>query len=141
MRESALPWDTIRTTKFRAGDPLDHTIAELTSNYIDRTKTDPDFKYLVDGIEDITESRARKTVSLNIDNRRAERENDIERRLERENNRRAALILEPVAAIEDLEDSDVPDVHLDQAAAIVTDMAAELRQSGVRPAQAAQVKP
>jgi len=142
VRESALPWDTIRTTKFQPGEPLDHTIAELTSNYVARTKTDPDFKYLVDGIEDIAESRSRKTVSLNIDIRKAERETNIQRRLERENERRIALNLEPVESIEDLDHSDLPDVHLDQAAAIVTDMAAaEQSKKGVRPTQSAQVKP
>ena len=141
VRDSALPWDTIRSTKFRAGESLDHSIAELTSNYIARTKTDPDFKYLVDGIEDVEESRLRKTVSLNFDDRQAERESDIERRLDRENARREAQGLEPVAAIEDLEDSKLPDVHLDQAAGIVTDMAIEQRQDKISPAQAAQIRP
>lgn len=141
VRESALPWDTIRTTKFRAGEPLDSTIAMLTSKYIARTKTDPDFKYLVAGIHDIEESRLRKTVSLNFEVRQAERESDIVRRLQRENERRVSLGLEPVDAIEDLDDSDSPDVHLDQAAAIVTDMVIEQRQERIRPAQTAQVKP
>ena len=140
VRESALPWDTIRTTKFNAGEPLDSTIATLTSNYIARSKTDPDFKYLVEGIHDIEESRLRKTVSLNFDVRQAEREADTARRLERENARRVSLGLEPVDALEDIEDSDVPDVHLDQAAAIVTDMAIEQRQDSIHPEQAAQIQ-
>lgn len=140
VRESALPWDTIRTTNFNAGEPLDSTIATLTSNYIARSKTDPDFKYLVEGIHDIEESRLRKTVSLNFDVRQAERESDTARRLERENARRVSLGLEPVDALEDIKDSDVPDVHLDQAAAIVTDMAIERRQESIHPEQAAQIQ-
>ena len=51
----------------------------------------------------------------------------LQRRLERENARRAALRLDPIASIEELDDMDAPDVHLDQAAAIVTDLA-ELRE-------------
>ena len=141
VRESALPWDTIRTTSFSAGESLDHTIEALTSNYISRTKTDPDFRYLVEGIQDIEESRSRKTVSLNLENRKAERESDTERRLERENIRRVALGLDPVEALADLEDSEMPDVHLDQAAGIVTDMAIEQRQDSIQPARAAQVRP
>jgi len=141
VRESALPWDTIRTTKFRAGEALDSTIATLTSNYIARTKSDPDFKFLVDGIQEIEKSRLRKTVSLNFDVRQAERTSDTARRLERENERRVSLGLEPVESIEDLDDDDIPDVQLDQAAAIVTDMALEQRQDNIRPAQTAQVKP
>ena len=123
VRETALPWDTIRTTKFRAGDPLENTITTLTASHISRSKDDPDYQYLVEGIRDIEEVRARKTVALNIDKRRLEREESMERRLERENARRAALQLEPLASMEELEDAEAPDVQLDQAADIVTDLA------------------
>ena len=141
VRESALPWDTIRTTKFNAGEPLDHTIETLTASFVLRTETDPDFKFLVEGIHDIEESRQRKSVSLNYEERQAERETNIERRLQRENTRRTALGLETIAALDDIDDADVPDIHLDQAAAIVTDMAAEQSETTIAPAQAAQAKP
>jgi len=137
VRDTALPWDTIPTTKFRAGDPLDGTISSLTASHITRTREDPDFQYLVDGIRDIEEIRARKSVSLNIENRQAEREEAMNARLQRENNRRAALQLEPLETLEELEDLDAPDVHLDQAAAIVTDLA-QLREIEASPAQTAQ---
>jgi hypothetical protein len=55
--------------------------------------------------------------------RRNEREQELQRRLDRENKRRAALNLEPVASLDDIEDEDIPDVLLDQAAGIVTDLA------------------
>ncbi len=140
VRETALPWDTIRTTKFRAGEPLDSTISSLTANHISRSKEDPDFRYLIEGIQDVEEIRAQKSVSLNMDQRRAEREDEIERRLARENARRAALQLEPVASMEELESQEVPDVHLDQAAQIVSDLA-QLREIEIRPAQTAQLRP
>ena len=69
-----------------------------------RSKEDPDFQYLVDGIRDIEEIRSRTTVSLNIDARKAEREEAMERRLERENVRREALQLEPLGSVEELEE-------------------------------------
>ncbi len=140
VRETALPWDTIRTTKFQAGAPLDSTISSLTSSYESRSKDDPDYQYLTAGIHDVEQIRAQKSVSLNIEDRRAEREDEITRRLDRENVRRAALQLEPVATMEELEALEAPDVHLDQAAAIVTDLA-ELREIEVRPAQTAQIQP
>ena len=140
VRDTALPWDTIRTTKFRAGAPLDSMITSLTANHISRSKNDPDFQYLVDGIQDVEEVRAQKSVSLNMEYRRAEREDENSRRLNRENARRAALHLEPVADLEELEGLEAPDVHLDQAAAIVQDLA-RLREIEVRPAQAAEVRP
>jgi len=136
VRESALPWDTIPTTKFRPGEPLDSTISSLTASHNQRSQTDPDFQYLVAGIRDIEGVRAKKAVSLNIDKRMQEREESINRRLERENVRRAALQLEPVTTIEELEKMDAPDVQLDQAADIVTDLAA-LREVKAAPTRTA----
>jgi carboxyl-terminal processing protease len=137
VRESALPWDTIRTTKFRPGEPLDSTISSLSASHMQRAQGDPDFLYLVEGIRDIEEVRAKKTVSLNMDERLAEREEGMNRRLERENARRAALQLEPIATIEELESLDAPDVHLDEAADIVTDLA-RLREIEATPTQTAR---
>ncbi len=138
VRESALPWDTIRTTKFRAGEPLESTISTLTANHISRSEHDPDFQYLVEGIRDIEAVRARKTVALNIDKRREEREESMARRLERENARRAALQLEPLESLEELEDAEMPDVQLNEAADIVTDLA-EMMSMPTTPAQTARI--
>lgn len=140
VRPTALPWDVIETTKFHAGEPLDSTISSLTANHISRSKDDPDFRYLIEGIEDVKEVRAQKSVSLNMEARQIERQDEIDRRLERENARRAALQLEPIADLEELEALEAPDVHLNQAAEIVSDLA-QLREIEVQPAQTAQVRP
>ncbi len=137
-RDSALPWDTIRTTRFRAGVPLATTIASLNNEHLTRSKDDPDYRYLLDGIQDVAEVRARKTVTLNIDERRKEREESVKRRFERENARRARLGKEPLASIDELDDIEAPDVHLDQAAAIVSDLA-RMREIEATPARAAQI--
>lgn len=137
VRDSALPWDTIRTAKFRAGDPLDTTISSLTASHTTRAKDDPDFQYLLDGIRDVEEARAKTTLSLSIETRKSERAENLDKRLERENTRRAALGLEPLASIEALEELDPPDIHLDQAASIVTDMAI-MREVGLSPIQTAR---
>lgn len=137
VRETALPWDTIRTARFRAGSPLDDTIMSLSSSHLERSKDDPNFRYLVEGIEDVEEARARKTVSLSIEARKAERAEDRQRRLDRENDRRTALGLEPLATIEELEDAEAPDVHLNEAADIITDLA-EIREVPPAPAQTAR---
>jgi carboxyl-terminal processing protease len=139
VRDSALPWDTIRTTEFRAGEPLDSTINSLTANHISRAKDDPDFQFLLDDIRDVEEARAQKSLSLNIETRRMEREENMAKRLERENARRAALQLEPLETVEALEELEGPDVHLDQAAAIITDLAI-MREVKVPPTQTAQIR-
>ena len=140
VRDSALPWDTIQTTRFRAGEPLDSTIASLTASQLERAKTDPNFLYLIDRSREAEEARARKTVSLNYEARLAEREDEIARELKRENERRMALSLEPLESLEDLDEDDLPDVILDQAAGIVTDLA-ELREMQPVPAKTASIRP
>ena len=123
VRDSALPWDTVPTTRFRAGKSLDGAIQSLTGSYEERTKSDPNFRYQVDMIRAAEAMSDQKSVSLNIDKRREEREAELERRLERENERRKALGLEPVASLDDINDDDFPDILLDQAAGIITDLA------------------
>ena len=139
VRDSALPWDTIQTTRFRAGKPLDSTIESLAVNYQERSKDDPNYLYQLDMIRAAEEITARKSLSLNIDARRTEREEDLQARLDRENERRAALGVEPIESFDDMEDDDFPDILLDQAAGIVTDLAT-LREIG-GPPQTARVDP
>ena len=135
VRDSALPWDTVQTTRFRAGRPLSETIESLTASHAKRSKDDPNYLYQVDMIREAEEVRARKSLSLNIETRRSERENELERRLERENARRAALGLEPLESLDDIDEEEFPDILLDQAAGIVTDLAA-MREIGTGPATA-----
>jgi carboxyl-terminal processing protease len=139
-RENALPWDTVKTTRFSAGAPLGTTIDTLTANHVERSKVDPNFLYQMDRIQASKEIRDQKTVSLNIDTRRATREKQLDDALTRENERRVAMQLEPLESLDDIEDEDVPDVQLDQAAKIVTDMALMLEVTAP-PAQTAQMRP
>jgi len=138
VRDSALPWDTIPTSRFRAGEPLDTAIGSLIANQTERAKDDPNYLYLARFVEGDKESRAQKQVSLNIDVRRKEREANMAKALQLENERRAALGLDAITSLEELGDDDRPDIQLDQAAGIVTDLAL-MREVPVVPAQTAQV--
>jgi carboxyl-terminal processing protease len=139
-RENALPWDTVKTTRFSAGTPLGTTIESLTANHVERSKIDPNFQYQMGRIQASKEIRDQKTVSLNIDTRRSTREQQLADALDRENERRVALQLEALESLDDIDDEDIPDVQLDQAAKIVTDMATMLEINAL-PAQTAQVRP
>ncbi len=139
-RENALPWDTVQSTRFSAGSPLDSTIQSLTSNHVERSKDDPNYQYQMDRIQAGKRIRDQKTVSLNIETRRQTREKELADALLRENERRLALKLEPLESLDALDEDDFIDVQLDQAAKIVTDMAL-MRQVDKTPAQTAQVLP
>ena len=64
----------------------------------------------------------------------------MDRALQLENDRRAALGLEALESLEDIDEDDRPDIQLDQAAGIVTDLALMREVAGV-PEQAAKVTP
>ena len=123
-RERALPWDQIKATGFHAGQPLDSEIAFLNQYQIDRMQDDPDIQYLMSDIAAIEELRSQKTVPLNLEARKIEREARREARLQRENERRTALGLNPIESLDDIDVEEQPDILLDQAAQIVLDLVA-----------------
>jgi carboxyl-terminal processing protease len=71
--------------------------------------------------------------------RRAEHEEDLQRRLDLENERRVALGIEPIESLDDIEDDDFPDIQLDQAAGIVADLAT-MREVTTETPRTAQVQ-
>ena len=88
---------------------------------IDDDTGDPDFVNLVDGIQAFSSVRERKSVSLKLEDREAERAELSQKRLDRENVRRHALGLEPLETTEALEELEPRDVLLDEAAKIVAE--------------------
>ena len=121
-RDTALPWDQIKATDFATDRSLDAALSVLSTSHEQRSSMDPDFSYLEADIAAVTAERAHNSVSLSLEQREIEREASRERELALRNERRAALGLQAVASVEDLEDDEVPDVLLDEAAAIVADM-------------------
>lgn len=123
-RDTALPWDQIDPTRFRAETSLEPAIQLLTERHTARAANDPDYNFLLADVAAFGKLRERETVSLNLLERQAERNLLQEQQLARENERRAALELEPLASIDELEATESSDVQLDQAARVVADMAA-----------------
>lgn len=125
-RDTALPWDRIQPTRYRAATTArDPEIGVLTEHQTARAKGDPDFEFLLSDIAAFEEIRAQKTLSLNLDKRIAEREATEQSRLARENARRAALGLEPLTDSAELDSAQQSEaILLDQAAHIVAEMVA-----------------
>jgi carboxyl-terminal processing protease len=125
-RDTALPWDQIRSTVFTPQGKLAETIEYLAAEHRRRKADNPDFQSLLSDIAAVEERRNRKTVSLNLETRREENARFETERLSRENARRAALGLDTLEAMtEDGEGEEEvkPDVLLREAAAVVADLA------------------
>jgi len=121
-RPSALPWDQIKPTDYVADAPLDTAVGLLQTSHSSRASSDPDFDFLVTDIAARTAEFSHDTVSLNLEQRKQEREDRQAANLARLNQRRAALDLEALPSLDDVADDEVPDIILDEAVAIVADM-------------------
>jgi carboxyl-terminal processing protease len=132
--DAALPWDRIAAAGFRrtslAAQPP--PAAALERAEAERAARDPDYQWLVESIAVTERLRNQKTVSLNLAERKAEREQLDADRLRRENVRRQAQGKKPFETLEELEKSDevtgekAPDILLDRTAQIMGDIVAGL---------------
>jgi carboxyl-terminal processing protease len=123
-RDTALPWDRIQPTRFRADPALAAELGELRAHQQARAANDPEFSYLLSDIAAGKEIQAQKSVSLNLATRVAENKRVEEGRLARENARRTALGAELLTSIEQLDEVEASDaILLRQAAQIVAEIA------------------
>jgi carboxyl-terminal processing protease len=119
-REGALPWNRIRAAKFKPEGSVPPTVVEkLQSEHDTRIASDPDFRYAEAEIAAIDAMRQEKSVSLNLDERKAERERRSREQLERENARRAAHGETALKSVDDIKDP--PDAILAEATQITAD--------------------
>jgi len=117
-RDRALPWDQIAATRFEASQPLDTAITELARFESTTLASNPDMQYLAADIAATGEIRSREKVSLNLDERKLERERLLKAQLERENAWRSARGLSTVDSIESLKPEEQPDPLLETAASM-----------------------
>jgi carboxyl-terminal processing protease len=127
--EGALPWDRIPGVPFRSeGKAMQPNVAVLATEEKTRADRDPDYRWLVADLAAADAMRKQTSLSLNLQQRKDERERLERERLTRENARRAAQSLPPLKTAEELADAKFPDTVLDQAAEVMTDMV-----TGARP--------
>lgn len=136
-RDSALPWDRIRAVDFDAQRALAGSVPVLAKNHLTRMTSDPDLKALQGDAEAFQKLRAEKSVSLNLAERKAERERLDAERLARINARRAADGQPALKSLEDLDPEKEPDANLAEAAQIVADV---LTLRGAGAAQLSQAR-
>ena len=136
----ALPWDRIAAAPFKGLEPRPPSVAQLANEERSRQERDADYRWLVEDIEALDQQRSLKSVSLNLEERRAERTRIEGERLARENARRASRAEPPLAAFSDIDGVKFPDVQLDQSAQVMADML-EKGDAAIAPPKPAPGKP
>jgi len=119
-RESSLPWNRIRTSTFKPEGSLTPLLAELRRDHDARVAGDADFRYAQAEIAAFESMRSEKSVSLNLEQRKADRERRTQEQLARENARRSAHGEPPLKSVDEIKDP--PDAILAEAAQITADL-------------------
>lgn len=112
QKDNALEWDSIAPVSYyqKSGNTIDDSLDELRESSLDRRISDPNMMSLISKIALSRDLSAEKTLSLNLDLRKARSEFWDEQIFVIENSRRTALNLEPFNTIDEwqayLEDSE-----------------------------------
>ncbi len=122
-RESALPWDRIGAARYTPEPAELPVVAMAERAHEERVAHNPDIAALQGDVDALAELRNQREISLNLEKRRAERDAMDAGRLGRENARRTAHGLEPVADVAALDKLEPPDAVLDEAVEIAADAA------------------
>ena len=121
--KNALPWDQIDKAQYTELNDINTDVSYLTSLYKQRIKKNSEFNYLLSDIEKYKAEKDDKTISLNLDARKAKREERKEKQLIRANERLVSMGKDKVTTLDDLPDElDELDPFLDETARITFDL-------------------
>jgi carboxyl-terminal processing protease len=120
---SALPWDQIKTSNYTPEGNLIPYIPKLIQLHEERIKSNPEFDYLKEDIEESKEMNSKKYVSLTEEVRKKEKDDLEEKRFQRENERRELKGLKLLQKGETAkEENKKNDPLLDESAHVVADL-------------------
>ena len=126
--DNALPWDSVQPAKFEpAAAPIDR-FRTARQHHKERIQDDPRFNALIKRTRFLENERENKTVSLNIETRREERERLLaeQEQLDEEYREALGLNIEEDEAndsgADNKEDEERPDILLREAARILNDL-------------------
>lgn len=112
-QDNALPWDRIHRVPHQTQDHLTPYVAPLTASHLKRRSADPDFASLVERIKLSDDWGMDKSLSLNLEQRRARSERWDIGLFESENRRLVAKGEEPFADLTAWKDNDEEDEEND----------------------------
>ncbi|NCS88076.1 MAG: tail-specific protease [Ignavibacteria bacterium CG2_30_36_16] len=85
---NALPWDQIAAADYKLAGQIENLLQVLLNNHNQRMAQSAEYSYLIEDINEYKEQREKKTISLNEEVRKKEKEDLEENRFQRENERR-----------------------------------------------------
>ena len=103
--DEALAWDTIRPAGYRPESNIRQWLPALRDQHQKRIVSDPDFIYLNEQKNLITQLRENTDITLNEKKRQQEREENESQRLGIENQRRKSKGMELLASFKEFEDN------------------------------------
>ena len=99
--DEALPWDTIRAAKYDYDEQIHNSLNKLRKQHEGRSVDDPDFVFLREQKKLIEELRKQTRISLNEKTRKEEQNQNDDKRLALENERRKAKGLDLLDSLEE----------------------------------------
>ena len=102
--DSALPWDEIKPVRFKKFSMRSSMISQLNDEHLTRVNQNPNLQYILDIRKRYEIQKNKEVVSLNLINRKNEKEERQSWALEIENKRRASLNLETFSSFKAMED-------------------------------------
>ncbi|WP_198266252.1 carboxy terminal-processing peptidase [sulfur-oxidizing endosymbiont of Gigantopelta aegis] len=102
----ALPWDQVKNADYQHYPELNKLFPALKAKHLQRTKSDPDFRYIEETVARIDKKKDQKTLSLNYKIRQKEYQESRQEQLDIENKRRIAKGEKPFKDIKELDEKD-----------------------------------
>lgn len=107
--DEALAWDTIPPARYKSKHEFHQWLPALREQHQRRIENNPDFIYLNEQKNLMTELRKRTEITLNEKQRKQEREDNEKQRLSIENQRRKAKGMELLESLKELDDEEESD--------------------------------
>lgn len=122
--DNALPWDSVQPARYKPAFAPTEKFDLVRERHEKRVENDPGFNNLLQRTALLEKTRERKSVSLNIDQRRQERDALLEQQQELDENMQAVfgLDIEGQDSAADGDEAGPPDVLLKEAARILNDL-------------------
>ena len=102
--DTALPWDEIKPVRFKKFSMVPTLISKLNDEHLTRVDQSPNLQYILDIRKRYEIQKNKEVISLNLTNRRVEKEERQLWALDIENKRRASLNLETFNSYKALQD-------------------------------------